>query len=585
MLSWVQSIVRRIPSPLRTAALLCLLIAVLLPPYLVHMEKASPSRSMEKICMLSSQETWLLLHEGRADAWQTPSMGGVPRIEKPPLLIWLNLLAWRGLDPATATVEDLAFRARAVTTALVMLAAACACWAGCTLGDRRTGLLAALITGSMFLIIKQGHYATYDPQVMGWATLAVAAALWAVQPMHPERLRRRHAWGWLLAGLALACGVMTKGPVALSHVLLPVAWVVALTPHRRRQNITGLLAAVGLCVLLSAWWYWHVIHDVLGAAPVTDASRESFMREYVAADRDQRRPFYYYALVAGFVFPWSCWWVLSWFQPFREKAQAIRRPAFLAWGWFMTAFVAAAIWPMRHERYLVPLMPAVGVMCALWFVAQENRYREAAAPAWLRRLWDGSWIVLAIAAPAPLFFVQIQSWLLASGRMQRALLVGVGQVPAACTAALLLGLCWWGWRLSRRRAYVPAAAVLGLWMVALTTVLYLGYSQAPGQQYAYRTHAERLAAACGGMPAYCLMQPGQAGFSAGIPIYARQVIRPADMALVESMMAKPQSFAVAAVADTPGSARLLELGFTPAAEFRDTRRNWILFRRTPAPRR
>lgn len=75
---------------------------------------------MAKIALASSQEA-LARNSGHTDvltesrkpvtettlphdawAWLVPSWNGRARVNKPPLLVWINLLAWSGLDPATA---------------------------------------------------------------------------------------------------------------------------------------------------------------------------------------------------------------------------------------------------------------------------------------------------------------------------------------------------------------------------------------------------------------------------------------------------------------------------------------------------
>src|SRR5262249_32090293 len=154
--------------------------------------------SMEKICMASSQETWMRQRSGETSAWKKPTInGGEFRIQKPPLLIWLNIAAWSDIDPETAQVDELAFRARLVTILLVLIGVASVGWVGWMFAGARGGLLSALVAGSMFLVIKYGHYSTYDPHIMGWTALCVACGVWAMQPLNTDRWRRHHLWGWI----------------------------------------------------------------------------------------------------------------------------------------------------------------------------------------------------------------------------------------------------------------------------------------------------------------------------------------------------------------------------------------------------
>ena len=61
---------------------------------------------MENVALATSQETWFRVHGVSGEkrdpaAWLLPSFNGRPRIVKPPLVTWLHLLAFSGLDPQT----------------------------------------------------------------------------------------------------------------------------------------------------------------------------------------------------------------------------------------------------------------------------------------------------------------------------------------------------------------------------------------------------------------------------------------------------------------------------------------------------
>ena len=188
-------------SRITTFLLLAATLLVVLPPFVVDVGHPSPVRSMESICMHTSLETWVRQRGGETDAWWNPSWdGGEIRIEKPPLLVWLNMAAWSGLDPAEARMEDLALRARLMNILVVLIGLGALFGIGVTLYDRTTGGMAALITGSGYLLIKQSHSATYDAQLMGWATLAVALGIAAMRSA-PGQGGRRILF-WALSALA-----------------------------------------------------------------------------------------------------------------------------------------------------------------------------------------------------------------------------------------------------------------------------------------------------------------------------------------------------------------------------------------------
>ena len=556
----------------RTVLLLLFLILLMLPPYLVFLGRPSPVRSMETVCMQTSMDTWLRQCEGEAGAWQTPSStGGFPRIEKPPLLVWLNMIAWRDLNPETATIEQIAWRARLVTVALVMLGAIAACWAGCTLGNPRAGLLAALITGTSALVLKHGHYATYDAQLMGWTALAVAAALWAMQPGRPDR-RGRHAAGWLISGIALGAGIMTKGPVALTWVLPPLALAIVLIPRNRLRNCGGLLVTLLLAAALSSWWYLHVVHWISNAPQVLHG-------EYQRIDIDQNRPLYYYALIVLFILPWTPWWVLSWFQPFREMAPDRRPQLWLAWGWGLGTFALAAAFPMRHDRYLVPLMPALAVMSALQLDSLVERCRHERASPWLRRLWFCLWGVFLAASVIFPLGIALQELLVRHRMLDAVQITGINGLGCCAAALALATLACFGIKAVRTDRFLAATYLAGTWTVLAATVLYFGYAQSDRQLFRQRADAERMAAACVGLPVFYFTGPpaGMPAPSKGLFMFSKRVIRPADLAQLRALRDSGRGFSVMATPEAGISAHFSDFGLQRVLDFDDGRRKWSLF--------
>ncbi|MEP0762465.1 MAG: hypothetical protein HRF48_06970, partial [Chloroflexota bacterium] len=163
---------------------LALVLLACLPPMLVDLAKRDSTHTMENIALLSAQETWLR-QQGYYDlpadpnAWVMPTRNGSPRVTKPPMLVWLNLLAWWDLDPYTASVDLVTYRARLVAVGMALILIASTFWAGLTLADRRLAVLAALAAGSMWFLQRQGRTASYDIHLAAWSSLAMAAGLWA----------------------------------------------------------------------------------------------------------------------------------------------------------------------------------------------------------------------------------------------------------------------------------------------------------------------------------------------------------------------------------------------------------------------
>ena len=449
---------------------------------LINAGHTEPDRIMENHTMVSSQETWVRQQSGEKDAWLMPSWNGRPRIEKPPMSVWLNMLAWTGLDSKTVPADTLVLRARLMAAALAALALVATFWAGMSLtGDPRTAALAVLVTGTMSAFVRQARFATYDTHMLGFVTLAVAAGLWA--------MKSSRRMGWILAGLAMGAAVMTKGPLAFALVVGPLAVMIAVDRTNGRRNAGGLLMALALALLIAAPWTIYMLKHIA-------AARSRLATEYFAPTDVSKPPWYYIGLI-GMVLPWSIWFVVSVFRPFTVSGDE-RRRLLLAWSWFAFLFVFFSIPGAKAQRYISPILPAAGLMIAqLWStcgrIAKEGR--ETRHINWLR---IPHWIILLIVSLVFSTFLIFQDTLLKHGLIQRLELPGFSALSGFLFGVLLTALtirgAWWHFRGKPYRA----AVITAIWAAVLFTAGHYSYSQSYHSKYPQRSDAERVAAATAG---------------------------------------------------------------------------------------
>lgn len=467
--------------------LLLLAVVVCLPPILVQIGATEPDRIMENLTILSSEETWMRLADGERDAWLMPSLFGDPRIEKPPMSIWLNLAAWAGLDPATAETDTLVLRSRLLAAAMALLALVSTFWIGVTLtGDPRLAALATLVTGSTTLFIHQARFATYDTHMLGFVSLAVAAGVWAMAAPG-----RRFA-GWIVTGLALAAGTLAKGPIACLHVLGPLVLAVFILPGAKGKRLGGLAAAVALAAVLSVPWFVYAERHVAGAA-------DRLAIEYTKiADRPQ--PPWFYLTLFGRVAPWSLWFAAALALPFLKADRERRREFLFAWGWVILLAVTLSFSHAKKPRYIAPVLPAVGLVAAWFWAWHARRVEEGKMPAWLRWFRGIHWAALLVVSLGLGVFVFLQGPLVRSGRMEAELLPHLAGWPFVVVVAALVLLAAAGARWHLRGATWHAALATAVWMLLLATPVYWSHSQSAGAKYPQRADAERVAAAAKGQP-------------------------------------------------------------------------------------
>ncbi len=451
---------------------------VLLLPLVVAYDRTEPARIMENLSVMSSQDTWLRVHAGEEHAWLVPSWNGRPRINKPPLLVWMNLLAWSDLTPDTAPLETLVARARLVAVGFAVLALCGVYGAGRTLfGDRDRARLAAAMTGTMLLFVKQTHYAAYDTHLLGWLTLSVAVALHALAPRAGAAPPRRAPLFWALAGLLLAGAWMTKGPLALALGLGPLAALATARPAGRRAGAwAGLLGMTAVAAALVLPWYLYVIRTVPDAVQI-------LFFEYRAVRNEFQPPWYYLGLV-GLVFPWTVPWLRGLLTPrvATEDAGASSSPVAargprwnLAWLWFAFIFIFMSIPGAKQQRYILPILPAAGLLAAAaWMRVPAEADARRREHRWMRV----HFVLMALVAVLGPLFLVIHDVVAGTRLLPKAVIAGVSPLAGVVLWGLLAPLVWRAWKAWQAGRRLPAALMLVTGWSLLSAVLGYGYNHA-----------------------------------------------------------------------------------------------------------
>lgn len=461
--------------------LIVLVLLLCAPPLLINVGKPDPVRIMESLSFLTSQETWLRMHQGEPEAWKMPSWNGEPRIQKPPMLVWMNLLAWYDLDPVTTDLEALTLRARVLAAGFALLALAATFWMGMTLGGTRLATLATLITGSSLLFIRQSRLASYDTHLMGWVTLAVATGLWALK----DESRRRMFVGWLLCALALAAACYTKGPLAFALVLAPLATAFVAFPEHRARNTGAIAAVTAIAAALMAPWF-------IAAAKATPEAGIALDREYRFILEAFHNPFFYFSVVV-LVFPWSLWLAAALIRPAMDRVLRADRNTWFAWLAFVVLFVLFTLSPVKNKRYIVPILPTAGLLIALvWLRFEEADIGDITTRwvNWLRRI---HWVLVAGGTLALPLFIVFQEKLVSAGWVKETAIVGVNNVLAGALFIMLACATIAGARAHAQKRWGTAALYTALWMLIASTFGFAGYALADHQKFPCRAEAENLA--------------------------------------------------------------------------------------------
>ncbi len=231
---------------------------------------------------------------------------------------------------------------------------------------------AALVLASTLLWIVFSTAVMFDVMLAFWVLLGMHGVLSAADG------RRR---GFVLLGIAIGMGVLTKGPVILLN-LLPVTLLApwwnpglpregtpafyGLKPVKDRMNWGRWFGGVVLAVLLGAAiaLAWAIPAGQAGGEAYRNAIFWGQTANRMVESFAHRRPFWWYLpLLPLLLFPWFVW-------PGLWKALAQRRRAGFDRGmrfciaWMLPVLVAFSFISGKQPHYLIPLFPAFALLTA-----------------------------------------------------------------------------------------------------------------------------------------------------------------------------------------------------------------------------
>ena len=250
---------------------------------------------------------------------------------------------------------------------------------------------AALILVSALLWIVFSTAVMFDVMLAFWVLLGMHGVLAASEG-------KRH--GFVMLGIAIGLGVLTKGPVILLN-LLPVAvlalwwnpglshkgtptfspqgggrWVpngcavthslYGLKPVKDRMNWGRWFGGVGLAVLLGAAiaLAWAIPAGQAGGEAYRNAIFWGQTANRMVESFAHRRPFWWYLpLLPLLLFPWFVWPGL-WKALAYHRKLGLDRGSRFCLAWMLPVFVAFSFISGKQPHYLVPMFPAFALLAA-----------------------------------------------------------------------------------------------------------------------------------------------------------------------------------------------------------------------------
>lgn len=158
-----------------------------------------------------------------SDDWIVPTYNGSLRVEKPPLVNWVQIVG-------VSLFGRNEFGVRIGSVCLTIGTCLLTWWIGRLLAGPFAGLLSGLVMSTCIWTAVGGRAATPDALLVFCTTLAAAIYIHAIQRNTGLRITRMHA-----IGIGLACGfaILAKGPIG---ILIPMVAFLLTTSVLHKNN-------------------------------------------------------------------------------------------------------------------------------------------------------------------------------------------------------------------------------------------------------------------------------------------------------------------------------------------------------------
>jgi 4-amino-4-deoxy-L-arabinose transferase-like glycosyltransferase len=360
---------------------------------------AQASRQMFESVALPAERRDAALHGG---GLAVPMVGDLPRLNKPPLVYWaqaLSAAAFTVADPS----RDAIWMYRVPSVLGAIAAVLGTWWAGCSMLDRRAGVLGAALLGVSAVVVFDAHQARADQLLLG-ATAWAMALIWSLA-------RAAHlgqsagVWRWAAAWAVVGLGLLAKGVTPLVAVaaigaacLVGRSWSV----WRSTRPVLGLVL-VGVVALP---WCLGVVGQVGLDRYLSVVINETVGRGTSAREGHAGPPGYHLALLAAVCWPGSLLVPLGVWHALRRGPSlgprgsrwSGRRPGRFAERflvcWIVPTWIFFEVYSTKLPHYVLPVYPALALLAARGGLASAAAGRRA-----LVRLGAGVFTLIGVALP------------------------------------------------------------------------------------------------------------------------------------------------------------------------------------------
>jgi hypothetical protein len=305
---------------------------------------------------------WNMFQSGQ---YMVPMLNDIAYSHKPPLLFWLINLGWHwfGVSDWWARMVPAIFGLGAM---LLTRAIGVRLWPQ----HPQIGQRAALILLSTTIWAVFSTATMFDMMVAFFTSLAVYGLLVVTQD--------KRLLGWGVVVIALAGGLLAKGPTILLQVL-PLAllmpwWFAERSPYLYWYRPLLLSILLSISLLLA----WAIPAGILGGAQYQHEIFWGQTAERMVNSFAHQRPIYWYLMMLPVIlFPWL--WVFTswraWVQAVRDRTNMGVR---LCLAWAIPVLLAFSLISGKQMHYLLPIFPALALLLAYGWQEHEDGWMDGA---------------------------------------------------------------------------------------------------------------------------------------------------------------------------------------------------------------